>query len=115
VEKREPSYSVGVNANWRTVWSCHMTPGHVPGESSNLKRYMHPEVPKARKQPKCPSTDEDVVFTYTYIYLQSHIHTHTHIYILFQILSHYRILQDTVYSSLSNIVGPCWLSIICIV
>ena len=33
-----------IDTAWRTVWSFHMTPGHVPGESSNLKRYMHPEV-----------------------------------------------------------------------
>ena len=31
------------------------------------------------------------------------------IYILFQILSHYRLLQDIEYSSLCYTVGPCWL------
>ena len=36
----------------------------------------------------------------------------THMYILFQILFHYRLLQDIEYSSLYFIVGPCWLSIL---
>ena len=38
-----------------------------------------------------------------------------HIYILFQILFHYRLLQDTEYSSVCYTVGPCCLSILYIV
>ena len=34
------------------------------------------------------------------IQLYVHTHTHTHIYILFQILFHYRLLQDIEYHSL---------------
>jgi len=41
----------------------------------------------------------------------THTHTHTHIciyiYILFQILFHYRLVQDTEYSSLCYKLGPC--------
>ena len=44
-------------------------------------------------------------FSYTYIYIS----------ILFQILFHYRLLQDIEYSSLCHTVGPCWLSILYIV
>jgi len=40
------------------------------------------------------------------------VYTHTHIYILFQILFHYRLLQDTEYSSLCYTVGPYCLSIL---
>ena len=42
------------------------------------------------------------------ITLHTHTHTHTHtytIYILFQILFHYRLVQDTEYSSLRYAVG----------
>ena len=39
----------------------------------------------------------------------------THISILFQILFHYRLLQDTEYSSLCYTVGPCCLFILYIV
>ena len=46
-------------------------------------------------------------FSYTYIYI--------YIYIIFQILFHYRLLQDTEYSCLCYTVGPCWLSILYIV
>ena len=35
-----------------------------------------------------------------------------YIYILFQILFHYRLLQDSEYSSLCYTVGPCCLSIL---
>ena len=35
------------------------------------------------------------------------------IYILFKILSHYRLLQDVKYSSSCYTVGPCWLSVLC--
>ena len=38
-----------------------------------------------------------------------------YIYILLQILFHYRLLQNTEYSSLCCTVGPCWLSILYIV
>ena len=34
------------------------------------------------------------------------------IYILFQILFHYRVLQDIEYSVLSCVVGPCYLPIL---
>ena len=45
------------------------------------------------------------------------IYTHTYIYILFlfQILFHYRLLQDIEYSSLCYTVGPCCLSILYVV
>ena len=48
-------------------------------------------------------------FSYTYIYIVIHI------YILFQILFHYRLLQNTEYSSLCYTVGPCCLPILYIV
>ena len=38
-----------------------------------------------------------------------------YIYILFETLSHYRLLQDIEYSSLCYKVGHCWLSILYIV
>ena len=38
-----------------------------------------------------------------------------YIYILFQLLFFYRLLQNIKYSSLCCAVGPCWLSISCIV
>ena len=38
-----------------------------------------------------------------------------HLYILFQILFHYRLLQDIEYSSLCYTVGPCCLPILYIV
>ena len=41
-----------------------------------------------------------------YIY----IYTHTHTYIPFQILYHYRLLQDIEYSSPCYAVGPCCIS-----
>ena len=61
VEKREPSYTVGGNVNWysqygkqygaslnsknrATVWSSNPTPGHIPRENHNLKKYMHSSV-----------------------------------------------------------------------
>ena len=44
-----------------------------------------------------------------------HRRAHTHTHILLQILFHYRLLQDTEYSFLCYTVGPCWLSIFCIV
>ena len=61
------------------------------------------------------------IYIYIYIYIHTHTHTHTHIYIymyvyilyiyiLFQILFHYRLLQDIEYSSLCSTVGPCSLS-----
>ena len=30
--------------NRATIWSFNPTPGHISGENSNLKRYMHPNV-----------------------------------------------------------------------
>ena len=61
MEKKEPSYTVGVNVNWYshygeqyggslkklkrvTVSSCNPTPGHISRENYNLKRYMYPNV-----------------------------------------------------------------------
>ena len=41
-------------------------------------------------------------------------HTYIHFFFKFFFL-HYRLLQDIEYSSLYNIVGPCWLSVLCIV
>ena len=35
--------------------------------------------------------------------------------VLFQILFHYKLLQDTEYSSLCYIVGPYYLSVLCLV
>ena len=43
------------------------------------------------------------------------IQLYIYIYIFFQILFHYRFLQDTEYSSLCYTVGPCCLSILWIV
>ena len=43
------------------------------------------------------------------------IQLYTPISILFQILFYYRLLQNIEYSSLYCAVGPCCLSIICIV
>ena len=43
------------------------------------------------------------------------IQLYIYVYILFQILFHYRLLQDFEYSSLCYTVGPCCLSILCIV
>ena len=43
------------------------------------------------------------------------IHIYIYIYIIFQILSHHRLLQDTESSSLCYTVGPCALPILCIV
>ena len=37
-----------------------------------------------------------------------HIYIYIYIYILFQIIFHYRLLQDTEYSSQCYTVGPCW-------
>ena len=37
-------------------------------------------------------------------------HTHTHIY-FFQILFHYRLLQDTEYNSLYYAIGLCYLAV----
>ena len=39
----------------------------------------------------------------------------TYMYILFQILLHYRFLEDTEYSFQRSTVGPCCLSILYIV
>ena len=46
--------------------------------------------------------------------IHSHVHTHTHI--LFQILFHYRLLQDIEDSSLCYTVGPClfYIQYVCI-
>ena len=44
-----------------------------------------------------------------------HTHTHTHTHILFPILFSYRLLQNIEYSSLCCTVGPCCLSILCLV
>ena len=35
-----------------------------------------------------------------------------HMYILFHVSFHFGLSQDIEYSSLSYIVGPCWLSIL---
>ena len=47
--------------------------------------------------------------------IQLSISIHIRIYVLFCIIFHYRLLQDTEYSSLCYTVGPCWLSIVYIV
>ena len=61
VEKREPSYTVGVNVNWyshyggqygntlkkknrATIWSSNPTHGHLSKENHTLKEYTHPTV-----------------------------------------------------------------------
>ena len=38
-----------------------------------------------------------------------------YLYMLFQILFHYRLLQDMEYSSLCYILGPCYIPILYIV
>ena len=45
-----------------------------------------------------------------YIWIYLYLFFQLYIYILFQILFHYRSLQDIEYSSLCYIVGLCWLS-----
>jgi len=62
VEKREPSWTVSGNVNWlqplwKTVWGFlkktrnksniwpkNPTPGHIPWENHNSKRYLYPSV-----------------------------------------------------------------------
>ena len=46
------------------------------------------------------------------IYIYMHIIYIIYIFVLFQILFHYRLLQDIEYSCLCYIVGPCCLSIL---
>ena len=67
MEKREPSYAVGGNV----IWCSHYREQYEgsPGESHNLKRYVHPNVhcsttARTRKQPKCPSTEEWIKMWY---------------------------------------------------
>ena len=50
-----------------------------------------------------------------YIYIHIYVYKCVYLYILFQSLFHYRLLQDTEYSSLCYTVGPCCLSILYIV
>ena len=62
----------------------------------------------------------DSVSIYIYTYIHTHTHTHIYrerenIYILFQIIFPYRLLQNTEFSFLCYTVGPCCLSILCIV
>ena len=52
------------------------------------------------------------IYTHTHIFWIYFIYIHTHTQIHFQILFPYRLLQNTEYSSLCYIVGPCWLSIL---
>ena len=52
---------------------------------------------------------------FSYIYIYTHIYVCIYIYILFQILFHYRLSQDTEYSSLCYTVGLCCLPILYIV
>ena len=49
-------------------------------------------------------SDSDMCI-YIYVYIGTYIYTHTHIYILFQILFHYRSLQDIECSSLCYTLG----------
>ena len=81
MEKREHFYSVGWNVNWYshcgeqygcslktknriTIWPNNPTPGHMPRENHNSKRYIHPRIHCSTvynsqdKQPKCPSAAE---------------------------------------------------------
>ena len=53
----------------------------------------------------------NVVLISTVWHTQLHIHTHTHTHILFRILFHYGLSQDTEHSSLCYLIGPCCLSI----
>ena len=57
------------------------------------------------------------IYTHTcmYVYICIWIYIYIYIYVLFQILFHYRLLQDIEYSSLCYIVGPCCLSLLCTV
>ena len=52
---------------------------------------------------------------FSFIYIYIYIYIFRYIYILFQILFPYRLLQNIEYSYLCYTVGPCWLSISCIV
>ena len=95
MEKREPSYTVGGNVNWYSycgkqygesskmknraaIWPSNPTPGHIPAENHDLKRYMHPNftaalfmVAKTWKQSKCSLLDEWVKKIW-YIYTVEH-------------------------------------------
>ena len=108
MEKKEPSHTVGGNVNWcshygeqcgnslkkktknrAAMWSSNPTSGHGSrkDKTSNLKRYMHPNVHSSvihnsqdlsvqvSKQPKCPSTDEWIKKMW---YTHMHIYGHTH-------------------------------------
>ena len=62
-------------------------------------------------------------FSYTYIYIYAYMYIYclslsppyTYIYINFHILFPYWLFKNLPYSSLCCTVGPCWLSISCIV
>ena len=54
----------------------------------------------------------DLAIPPTHSHSLSHTHTHT---FLFWSIFHYRLLQNTEYSSLCYTVRPCYLSILCIV
>ena len=68
------------------IWSSNLTPGHIPRQNYNSKRYKHPifiaalfTIAKTQKQYKCPLTDEWIKKTrYIYIHIYIYIHTHTH-------------------------------------
>ena len=82
MEKSEPSYTVGGNANWYShygeqcrdslkteerivIWPSNPTAGYIPWGNCNWKSHMHPNVhcslftiARAQKQPRCSSADE---------------------------------------------------------
>ena len=41
------------------------------------------------------------------LYTHIHVYVYIYVYILFQILFHFRLLQDTEYSSQCYTIGPC--------
>ena len=57
------------------AWPSYLTPEHIPKESYNSKRYMHPmftaalfATAKTWKQPRCPSTEEQTKEDMVHLY-----------------------------------------------
>ena len=91
VERREPSYTAGENADWyklkensmevpyktknrRTIWSNSPTPGHVYRDICASVHFSTIYNHQDMVQPKCPSTEEWIkktVYIYTMEYYQA--------------------------------------------
>ena len=59
------------------------------------------------------SFTEMILYIYTHMYVYDYMYMYVCTSILFQILFHYRMLQNIEYRSLGYIVSLCWLSILC--